>query len=136
MSIYGNAEAVVGYDFETSEFSDEQGKVRTYPDGFSNAYPERSDVIFNPAAICFTSICSWCVPGHQGGADFETTGPWLRLEVDAPESPDYWSGGGEKPSTEDLHVMVLLDEQAVRSMRDQLTRWLDSPKVYPIEDAA
>lgn len=128
MSIWAPG-ASIGYDFDAGEFSDERGLVRSYPEGFSNSYPMQGDVIYNPAGLVVASIPAWCAGGADD--DWTSVGPWIRLEVASPHAPDYWHATEDGPQIEALGASVVLDEQAVRSLVDSLTEWLDRPKVQP-----
>lgn len=89
------------------------GHVRHF--GSSHSYPP-SDWV--PAGIDLAEIPRWCVPGHEGEDSFDgptAIGPWLRLDVD--------------PYTD---ASIVVDEVAVRQLRDQLTDWLNADKVYPV----
>lgn len=80
----------------------------------SHRYPSPDDP---PAEVCLAHIPTWHVPGHQDSADDESVGPWLRLDVDGRSR---W-------------VSVVLDEDGARALRDDLDRWLRTPKVEPEE---
>jgi hypothetical protein len=74
----------------------------------------------------------WCVPGvEEGDYDYDAAAPWLRLEVAAPESLNFWVKDDDEPTVEDRHATVVLDEEAVRSLRDDRTAWLERPKAMP-----
>jgi hypothetical protein len=109
----------------------ERGNVLSYAEGFSNHYPNLAGTHERPAVIALAHMPEWCVPGHDDTDDYDITGPWLRVEVAAPETLSFW-GAGDEPEVKSEGATVLLDEEAVRSLRDDLTRWLDRPKVYPL----
>lgn len=112
----------------------EGGNVLSYAEGFSNHYPDLAGTHERPAALALASIPEWCVPGNDGG--IYALGPWLRLEVAAPESLNFWAETPDgKPAVEEKGATVVLDEAAVRTLRDQLTEWLEKPKAQPKEDA-
>ena len=114
----------------------ERGNVLTYAEGFSNHYPDLTGTHERPAAVALAHIPQWCVPGHEETGDYAICGPWLRLEVAGWQALNFWAKDAlGKPLTEDVGATVVLDEEAVRSLRDDLTAWLDRPKARPMEDA-
>lgn len=109
------------------------GNVLSYAEGFSNHFPDTTGNHERPAAVALASIPVWCVPGHRDDEyDEKTVGPWLRLEVAAPETLNHWvkSGAGQ-PVAEERHATVVMDESAARSLVAQLNEWLDRPKARP-----
>jgi len=137
MSIWCS-EGVVGFDplnMDGTAFPDQAvgGQVRSYATGFSNHYPTIDGEWEQPASVDLATIAPWCVPGAPESVDHPDTGPWLRLEV-LSHVHDWVSGG--LPTGKAEGAMVVLDEGAVLSLRDQLTEWLERPKVHPPEVAA
>lgn len=118
---------------EPVEQRPERGNVLSYAEGWSNHYPDLTGEAERPAVIALASMPEWCVPGCDESGDYEITGPWLRLDVAAPETLSFWTKDGERPTVENRGALVVLDEEAVRSLRDDLTDWLDRPKAYPKE---
>ena len=129
------------------------GEVRTYATGWSNHFPTADGEAELPASIDLADIAPWCVPGHeQDAANYRCTGcgaehdhpecgPWLRLGLYAEQSRT-WHGSLDSHgvfapivSTATMHATVVLDEDAARALRDDLTAWLDRPKVRPRRDA-
>lgn len=117
----------------------ERGNVLSYAVGFSNHYPDLTGSHERPAVVALADIAPWCVPGHDAGEcpcgehhDHPDTGPWLRLEVAAPETLSFWRRDGRKPEVLSEEATVVLDEAAARALRDDLTAWLDRPKVRPL----
>ena len=101
-------------------------------DGFSNHYPDLTGSHERPAIIALAHIAPWCVPGHREDDEFRyEVGPWLRLEVVAPETLSFWTEDSDEPTVERRDASIILDEQAVRSLRDDLTAWLKRDKVRP-----
>jgi hypothetical protein len=110
----------------------ERGTVLSYANGWSNHYPDLTGEAERPAVIALAHMPKWCVPGHDETGDYDINGPWLRLEVVAPETLNFWEKGDDGgPTVEEDGASVVLDEEAARSLRDDLTRWLDRPKAYP-----
>lgn len=103
----------------------QRGDVRSYALGWSNHYPNRR--VERPASVGIAHIPSWCVPGHDDEGD-DAVGPWLRLGLTSWLHD--WHNPRARP-TERASLDVVLDEEAVRSLRDDLTDWLDRPKVHP-----
>jgi hypothetical protein len=118
---------------EPVEQKPERGNVISYANGFSNHYPDLTGTHERPACIGLATIPEWCVPGHDESGNYDLLGPWLRLEVAAPETLNFWikTDDGE-PVVESEGATVLLDEEAVRSLRDDLSRWLERPKAQPV----
>jgi hypothetical protein len=112
-----------------------RGDVLSYAQGWSNHYPDHTGEAERPAVLALAHIAPWCVPGNrEEEVDHDAVGPWLRLEVAAPETLNFWAKddhGNPSPAIEEEGATVVLDEEAVRSLRDDLTRWLDSPKARP-----
>ncbi|MGC4151514.1 MAG: hypothetical protein QM628_00350 [Propionicimonas sp.] len=103
------------------------GEVRSYADGWSNHYPDGTAE--RPASVDLASIPSWCVPGHSDELT-DDYGRWLRLGIDSPLAVTYWRKTEDGQPQPDPHwVAVVMDAEAVRALRDQLTEWLDAPKV-------
>jgi hypothetical protein len=81
-------------------------------------------------ALDGAAIPSWCVPGQSDDEEspgYLAPGPWYRLggcsmrHEEGFEGEHLWSD-----------QQYLLDEDAARALRDDLTRWLDLPKTRPI----
>lgn len=109
----------------------ERGNVLSYAAGFSNHYPDLTGEHERPATVAIASIPVWCVPGHDEENDDEL-GPWLRLEVAAPETLNHWVKDVDgKPQIEPEGASVVLDEEAARSLRDDLSAWLGRAKAMP-----
>ena len=105
----------------------ERGEVRSYAEGWSNHYPD--DKVELPASAGVAHVAPWCVPGwddHTG--DDCSVGPWLRLDIDTAEHS--FPAGGE-PTGKRVNAAVVMDEAAVRALRDDLTEWLEAKKVRP-----
>lgn len=116
MSIYGSTFGVGRGD------DDDRGVVLIRDDG-DNHYPDPAT--FRRGALDGALISDFCVPGHDDGGG-EEVGGWYRLagcswrvERGFPR-PQLWSD-----------QEYLLDVDAVRALRRDLTRWLKMPKVYP-----
>ena len=120
--IYGNGRRA------TERAHMERGAVRAYRAGFSNHYPDDSD----PGAwVDVASIPAWCVPGHDDERD-DSLGPWLRLSVGSPDALTWWQKTpDDQPMSAPVFADVVLDEAAVRSLRDDLTAWLNREKARP-----
>ncbi len=112
MSIYSSWEPVGG------DYDQPDGHVQTYR--ASHIYPTTD----NPARIGLASIPRWCIPGRDFEEDEPGIAPWLRLSVADNLAHNAVFGND---------VDVLLDETAVRQLRDQLTDWLEEPKLHPKE---
>jgi hypothetical protein len=113
----------------------EGGNVLSYADGWSNHFPDLTGECERPAVVAVASIPSWCVPGHRGD-DADEFGQWLRLEVAAPETLNFWQKDAEgNPAVEEQGATVVLDRQAVQTLRDQLNVWLERATVEPIDKA-
>lgn len=123
MSIWASRGWVGGGDGYDEQ---QHGVVVAYADGASGRYPQTDDP---RAMVDFAHIPSWCVPGHAG-ADrddrCDDVGPWLRLGMYAARR---WIAGQWVPVTQ--YADVVLDEDAVRLLRDGLTAWLERGKVRP-----
>lgn len=101
----------------------EGGNVLSYAEGFSNHFPDLSGTHERPAVIAVSSIPAWCVPGHSEETD--DLGQWLRLEVAAPETLNFWAKDDDgEPAVEEQGATVVLDRAAVETLRDQLNDWL------------
>lgn len=146
MSIWCSWPAVGQEPFDPAE-PNRGGDVRTYAEGWSNHFPTTDGTAELPACIDLADIAPWCVPGHGQelidgawtcpgcGADHDhpETGPWLRLGVTSMASRHWWTQDG-KPGPHDgpgLDTFVVMDEGAARQLRDDLTEWLERPKVQP-----
>ena len=122
----------------------ERGVVLSYAEGWSNHYPDLTGEAERPAVIALADVAPWCVPGHgyerdayvcetcRVPHDHDEPGPWVRLEVEAPEALNFWGAGGVG-KVERQGATVVMDEQAARSLRDDLTAWLDRDKVRPVD---
>lgn len=106
------------------------GRVRAYAAGWSNHYPADADP---PGTVAVAHIAPWCVPGAGDDVDWPQVGDWLRLDVDAPGALSWWStdGGDELPALTPVHASIVLDVDAVRALRDDLTRWLECEHLHP-----
>lgn len=121
---------------DTIGFDDSEppsGQVRSYATGWSNHYPTTTGDVEQEASVEIAHIAPWCVPGHRDiGDEWDGTGfvygDWLRLDIYS-QQHDFHSGG--KPTGAPLSASVVMDETAVRELRDQLTSWLDAKKVRP-----
>lgn len=117
MSIYATTFSV-GYP----EDEDTPGVVLIRDDG-NNHYPDPET--WRRGAIDGAEIPGSCVPGHENdGAADDNPGNWYRLSgcsirtvPEFPDRPQLWSD-----------QEYVLDEDAARALRDDLTRWLDHPK--------
>lgn len=121
----------------------ERGVVLSYAQGFSNHHPDLTGTHERPALIALASIAPWCVPGHDedcstcDGWHDEEVGPWLRLEVVAPETVNFWQKDSKgNPQIEEEGATVVLNRKAVKALRDDLTRWLKLDHLEPIEESA
>ena len=75
----------------------------------SHIYPDGD---WTPMYVDLAHIAPWCVPGNRDyNEDEHGVGPWVRLSIKG--------------------AAVVLNEPAVRLIHEQLTEWLDRPKVYP-----
>lgn len=117
---------------EPVEQKPERGNVLSYAEGFSNHYPDLTGSHERPACIGLATIAPWCVPGHENVMD--GAGPWLRLEVAAPETLNFWTGS-DSPTVEAHDATVILDRAAAEALRDDLDRWLAMDHHEPREDA-
>jgi hypothetical protein len=104
------------------------GTVRKYADGWSNHYPDSE--VEGPAVIDLATIPAWCVPGHEEDFSYRKVGPWLRMGVFG-EGVNHWT-----KKTEYADATVVLNESAVRALRDHLDEWLTQPKARPRRSAA
>ena len=128
MSIWADLEDI-GYDLWRKRPRKVRGEVRAYAQGWSNHYP--TNRVEAPACLTVAHVPSWCVPGHREEFD-DYAGQWLRLFLSAPDARTWWMKNGEKgPQPEPLNAAVVMDETAVRALVDDLTKWLDMPKVHP-----
>lgn len=122
----------------------QRGIVLSYAEGFSNHFPDETGTHERPAVVALADIAPWCVPGHDEDCgpcgrrhDYPDTGPWLRLEVEAPETLNYWAKDAEgNPAVERDGATVILDREAAKALRDDLTEWLDRPHLEAIEGAS
>lgn len=138
MSIWASYGSI-GWEPESQQSSDgvhwhtvpghmDRGTVIAYRQGWSNHYPDGDP----GATVGVASIPAWCVPGHKDADESDEcddVGPWLRLDIDSPDAKAYGAGGREQLAP--VHGSAVLDEAAVRALRDGLTAWLDRGKVYP-----
>lgn len=108
-------------------------RVRAYAAGFSNHYPSDDDP---PATIVLAHIDSWCVPGvDEDAVDWPQVGAWLRLDIDSPDALTWWTKDADgQPTPEPVHASVVLDVDAARALRDDLTRWLECEHLHPAEE--
>lgn len=114
----------------------ERGNVLSYAEGFSNHHPDLTGTHERPAIIAVAHIAPWCVPGHDQYGDGyacrgcgvqhdDEVGPWLRLEVFAPEALDFWEKDDDgNPAVTAQEASVVLDRAAVEALRDDLDAWL------------
>lgn len=111
----------------------ERGNVLSYANGWSNHYPDLTGEAERPAVLATAWVPHWCVPGvEEGDYDYEALGQWLRLEVAAPTTLNFWRKNDDgSPLMEDEGASIVLDKEAVRSLRDDLTLWLDRATVEP-----
>lgn len=100
------------------------GDVRSYATGWSNHYPDT--VVEQPSCVMVGVIPQWCVPGHQDDAMCDAVGEWLLLTA-VGWRHDFASPAA--PPAERESVSVSMNADAVRALRDQLTAWLDGPRV-------
>jgi hypothetical protein len=151
MSIWCSWESV-GWDDWAERPGFVRGEVRTFAEGFSNHHPDSTGSHELPANVGVDHIAPWCVPGHNEGEpdnhvdyrctgcgerhDYPDAGRWLRLGIYARDALSWWTDDGEdKPKhTGPVAQRVVMDEAAVRALRDDLTKWLELPKVQPIEE--
>jgi hypothetical protein len=125
----------IGYDWWRPRGRPRGGQVRSYANGWSNHYPTTNGRVERRATVDLAAMSPWCVPGHRdsnGMLDGAfACGPWLRLGITTKEhdhkAPHKVLG--------EVDASVVMDEGAVRALRDQLTEWLDRPKVYPVKEA-
>ena len=131
MSIYGSTFSV-GEVSPVWDDDNSPGVVLWRGIGGRNDWPIDGEH-YHRLSISGATIPAWCVPGHQGHEDprnpccdgYATPGPWYRLGI-----------YDEPPFDGPQSVEALLDEDAVRSLRDALTDWLDKPKARPTEETA
>lgn len=113
----------------------ERGTVLSYAAGFSNHFPDLTGTHERPAVLALADIAPWCVPGHDETCEpcgtrhnYPDTGPWLRIEVAAPEALNFWTKDADgNPTVESEGATVILDRAAASALRDDLNRWLDRP---------
>lgn len=121
MSIYGST-------FSAGDPVDpESVGVVLIRDGGTNHWP--TPEINRIGSVDGAWIPSWCVPGHQDEDDepgYEGPGPWYRLSGCSWRHVDGFDGFRLWSDQE-----YLLDEDAAKALRDDLTRWLDAPKTRP-----
>jgi hypothetical protein len=121
MSIYGTTFSV-GFP----EPDQPPGIVLIRDDG-TNHYPSLEKN--RRGALDGAVIPSWCVPGHQDNMDgYEAPGGWYRLSGSSWRIPEGYEAFGEGIWSDQEY---LLDEDAARVLRDDLTAWLDLPKTRP-----
>lgn len=127
MSIYGTT-----FDVGDPDDPDDDPGVVLIRDGGTNHWPspERN----RRGSLDGAAIPSWCVPGHPnalGAPGYEEPGGWYRLGAcsvkTVPEFPD-------EPPKFWRDQEYLLDEDAARALRDDLTRWIDLPKTRPVAE--
>ena len=123
-------------------WSEEDIDAITYCEGWSNHYPEPGGEWELPAGVSLAAIAPWCVPGHgytqsgdceNGCSSHEKNpevGPFVRLDVHAESSRSKWPSEPD-PSPAWCHS-VIMDEDQARELRDQLSTWLERPKVHPV----
>lgn len=110
----------------------ERGNVVSYAEGFSNHYPNLDGTHERPAAVAVAHIPSWCVPGYRDHEVFDEVGPWLRLEVAATQTLNFWEKDEDgNPKVEDNGATVCLDVEAVTALRDDLNKWLEMEHLTP-----
>lgn len=102
---------------------DGPGDVRSYATGWSNHFPD--DQVEQPSSVMLGTIPSWCVPGHEDEYS-DALGEWLQLTVIGWKHD--FHNPGTKPTEREV-ASVSMDQLAVKALRDELTRWLDTPKV-------
>ncbi len=105
------------------------GTVRSYAQGWSNHYPDKK--VEQPSTVEVASIPRWCVTGRDASwdeADAHSVGPWLRVSL-------YTWQHDAAVVVGPLDASVVMTEDAVEMLRDQLTEWLDRPKVHPPKTA-
>lgn len=135
MSIWGS-EDVAGVD----ENDKHDGSVVSYINGWSNHYPGKfvkseeqygsaKDITEEtPASVGTGWLSPWCVPGQdEDTVDEDALGPWLRLDVTM-RPVSIWAG--VEIGNQDVHS-VCMNEAAVTALRDNLSEWLERPKVHP-----
>lgn len=131
MSIWASLQGV-GEFYNEDDPQRPPGVVASFATGWSNHYPDPDNGPEKVASVGLALVPSWCVPGHRDTELYDHVGPWLRLGVCSHEH-DFHEGG--KPTGNEEQADVVMDEDAVRSLVEQLTSWLDLPKVRPTEDS-
>lgn len=116
---------IIGHPGPMDAFEERRGDVRSYATGWSNHYPDHT--VEHDSRIDLALIPVWCVPGHRESTSTTLVGPWLRLGVDT-RTHDFHDPTGP---TSPVYVSVVMDEEAVRALRDDLTDWLHRPKAHP-----
>ncbi|MGC0251527.1 hypothetical protein [Pseudactinotalea sp. Z1748] len=130
----------IGTDYLDERPQPERGHVLTYAEGWSNHYPNLTGEAELPAMIGLAEMPGWCVPGHWLTAEdpsdgaYDHKGPWVRLDLHAECALNFWGDGTARPSVEKVNASIVLDEEAARSLRDDLDAWLSEPKAYPKEE--
>lgn len=137
MSIWVSHDAI-GTNF-IDKTAEQRGNVLTYAEGFSNHHPNHDGTHERPASIGTAHTPPWCVPGHREAfPDYDehgTVGPWLRLDLHAPEALNFWrKDDNGNPAVERLHASVVLDETAAKALMGDLMDWLMRPKVHPMSE--
>ncbi len=120
----------IGYDLTRKPPRKMRGQVRSFATGWSNHYPNAQ--VEAPAQLDLATLPSRTDLGHEDDTDDDAAGPWLRLGMLAPDARSWWrrDDNGE-PVRAPVDATVVLDEEAARALRDDLTEWLDMPKARP-----
>lgn len=103
--------------------------VLSYAEGWSNHYPDRSGEVEREASVDLAYIPDYCVSGREEAG---RVGAWLRLSATSPLALSWWPRDSRsRPAPEPQFAALVLDERAVRALRDELDAWLARPKVGP-----
>lgn len=116
----------IGTEVRSDRARDFRGVVLSFATGWSSHYPSTGGDVEQPAAVRLASIPRWCVPGHEDEEDFESTGPWVRVDLEGWRHIDGQSTG------ERVFQSVILDEDAARSLASDLLEWVNAGHVYPL----
>src|SRR5262245_27104126 len=96
MSIWASHDPI-GTEVRSDRARDFRGDVLSFATGWSSHYPSTGGDVEQPAPVRLAIMPRWCVPGHEDEEDFESTGPWVRVDLEgwryidgqAPESRSF-----------------------------------------------
>lgn len=110
---------------EPSETPEPTNQVRSYATGWSNHYPSTDGSAEREASLNLAYIPAWCAGGDDD--DYRSVGQWLRLGLRS-HTHNFMAPTEVVARSE---LVVVMDEGAVRALVDNLTAWLERPKVTP-----